>query len=159
MADTLLFMLVSQKTHPLQTLPGWQCNVRQSPTNSGRHRLWPVRQHALRDRGQAPERDARRVAHRPLAGEGTPDVAIDGTERRRQRPTDATQHKAHDRGKKTTPTDKHIVLVNDTTSTVIALGPTVVSPIWLRASNAPLKRSISVRSPEMISVRSRVLLR
>jgi len=119
-------MLVSQKTHPLQTLPGWQCHVRQSPTNSGRHRLWPVRQHALRDRGQAPERDARRVAHRPLAGEGRPDVAIDGTERRRQRPTDATQHKAHDRGKKTTPTDKHIVLVNDPTSTVIALGPTVV---------------------------------
>ena len=126
MADTLLFMLVSQKTHPLQTLPGWQCNVRQSPTNSGRHRLWPVRQHALRDRGQVPARDARRVAHRPLAGEGRPDVAIDGTERRRQRPTDATQHKAHDRGKKTTPTDKHIVLVNDPTSTVIALGPTVV---------------------------------
>ena len=126
MADTLLFIVVYQKTHPLQTLPGWQCHVRHSPTNSWRHRLWPVRHQALREMGQAPERDARRGAHRPLAGEGTPDVALAGPERRRQRPTDATQHKAHDRGKKTTPTDKHIVLVNDTTSTVIALGPTVV---------------------------------
>jgi len=39
----------------------------------------------------APERDASRVATSPLALEGAPDVAIDGTERRRQRPTDAAQ--------------------------------------------------------------------
>jgi len=126
LADKLLFIVVYQKTHPLQTLHGLQCNVSQSPTHYWLHRLWPVLQHALRDMGQAPERDASRVAHSPLAREGTPDVAMDGTERRRQRPTDATQHKAHDSGKKKTPTDKHIVLVNETTSTVLSLGPTVV---------------------------------
>ena len=82
-------------------------------------------QQALRDMGQAPERDASRVAHSPLAREGTPDLAIDGTERRRQRPTDATQQKAHYSGKKKTHTDKNIVLVNETTSKVIYLGPTV----------------------------------
>ena len=47
-----------------------------------------------------PERDGSRMAHHPLALEGGPDLAIDGTERRRQRPADATKQKAHDRGQK-----------------------------------------------------------
>ena len=90
-ADKLLFILVYQKTNPLQTMHGLQFNLSQSQTNYWLHRLWPVLHQALRDMGQAPERDASRVAHSPLAREGTPDLAIDGTERRRQRPTDATQ--------------------------------------------------------------------
>ena len=61
-----------------------------------------------------------------LAQEGTPALAMDGTERRRQRPPDARQHKAHDSGKQQTPTDTHIVLVHETPSTVLCLGPTVV---------------------------------
>jgi hypothetical protein len=125
LADKLLFILVCQKTNPLQTLHGLQCNLSQSQTNSWLHRLWPVLHQALRDMGQAPERDARRVAISPLALEGAPAVAIDGTERRRQRPTDATQQQTHDSGKKKTHTDKNIVLVNETTSKVIYLGPTV----------------------------------
>jgi hypothetical protein len=125
LADKLLFILVYQKTNPLQTMHGLQCNVSQSQTHSWLHRLWPVLHQALRTMGQAPERDASQVAHSPLAQEGTPDLALDGTERRRQRPTDATQHKAHDSGKKKTPTDKNIVLVNETTRKVMYLGPTV----------------------------------
>ena len=125
-ADKLLFILVYQKTNPLQTMHGLQFNLSQSQTNYWLHRLWPVLHQALRDMGQAPERDASRVAHSPLAREGTPDLAIDGTERRRQRPTDATQQKAHYSGKKKTHTDKNIVLVNETTRKVIYLGPTVV---------------------------------
>ena len=124
-ADTLLFIVVYQTTHPLHTLHGWQCNVRHSPTNDGRHRLWPVRQQALRDRGQAPERDASRGATSPLALEGAPDVAIDGTERRRQRPPDASQHQEQYSGKTKTPTDKHLLLVNAHTDKVVSLGPTV----------------------------------
>jgi hypothetical protein len=73
LADKLLFILVYQKTHPLQTLHGLQCNVSQSPTTSWLHRLWPVLQQAWRAMGQAPERDASRVARSPLAREGTPD--------------------------------------------------------------------------------------
>jgi len=126
LADKLLFILVYQKTNPLQTMHGLQFNLSQSQTNYWLHRLWPVLQQALRDMGQAPERDASRVAHSPLAREGMPALAIDGTERRRQRPTDATQQKEHYSGKKKTHTDKNIVLVNETTSKVIYLGPTVV---------------------------------
>src|SRR5215510_10566091 len=95
LADKLLFILVYQKTNPLQTMHGLQFNLSQAQTNYWLHRLWPVLQHALRDMGQTPERDARRVAHSFLAREGTPDVAIDGTERRRQRPTDPTRQKEH----------------------------------------------------------------
>jgi len=104
---------------------GLQCNVRQSPTNSWLPRLWPVLHPALRDRGQGPERDASRVATSPLALEGAPAVAIDGTERRRQRPPDASQHQEQYSGKKKTPTDKHLLLVNAHTDKVVSLGPTV----------------------------------
>ncbi len=76
--------------------------------------------------GHAREREASQVAHNPVAVEGTPALAIDGTERRRQRPTDATRQKAHYSGKKTTPTDQNILLVNEHTSKVVYLGPTVV---------------------------------
>ena len=39
------------------------------------------------------------------------DLALDGTERRRQRPQDAAEQKAHYSGKKKTHTDKNIGLV------------------------------------------------
>jgi len=125
LADKLLFILVYQKTNPLQTMHGLHFNLSQSQTNYWLHRLWPVLHQAWRDMGQAPERDASQVAHSPLAREGTPDLAIDGTERRRQRPTDATQQQAHYSGKKKTHTDKTLILVNEPTRKVIYLGPTV----------------------------------
>jgi hypothetical protein len=50
---------------------------------------------------------------------------MDGTERRRQRPTDVQRQKEYDSGKKKTHTDKNRLLVNETTSTVVSLGPTV----------------------------------
>jgi len=124
-ADKLLFILVYEKTNPLQTMQGLQFNLSQAQTNYWLHRLWPVLQHALRDMGQTPERDARRVAHSFLAREGTPDVAIDGTERRRQRPTDPTRQKEHYSGKKKAHTDKNLLLVNETTRKVVYLGPTI----------------------------------
>jgi len=73
----------------------------------------------------APERDASRVATSPLALEGAPAGARDGTERRRQRPTDASAHTAHDSGKKQAHTEKHVLLVHAYTSTVVSLSPTV----------------------------------
>ena len=73
----------------------------------------------------APERAASRVATSPLALEGAPDMAIDGTERRRQRPTNAAQPQEQYSGKKKTHTDKNLVLVNEPTDKVIYLGPTV----------------------------------
>jgi DDE superfamily endonuclease len=62
-----------------------------------------------------------------LAGalEGAPNGVIDGTERRRQCPTDAAQQKEQYSGKQKTPTDKQLVLVNAHTTKVVYLGPTV----------------------------------
>ena len=65
------------------------------------------------------------MATSPLALEGAPDLALDGTERRRHRPADAAVQQEHYSGKKKTHTDKHIVLVNATTSKVVYLSPTI----------------------------------
>jgi len=125
MEDKLLFILVYQKTNPLQTMHGLSFTLRQAQTNYWIHHLLPVLQHALAALGMAPERDASRVATSPLALEGAPDMAIDGTERRRQRPSAPSQHQAHDSGKQQTPTDTNLLLVNAPTDNVLSLGPTV----------------------------------
>jgi len=72
-----------------------------------------------------PERDASRIAVHPLALEGAPALVIDGTERRRQRPTDVAKQKEHYSGKKKTHTDKNLLLVNEHTTKVVYLGPTL----------------------------------
>ncbi len=86
--------------------------------------MLPVLQQALGELGLTPEREASRVTHSQLALEGAPDLAIDGTERRRQRPADEALQKEHYSGKKKAHTDKNIVLVNETTGKVVYLGPT-----------------------------------
>src|SRR6266436_1254885 len=102
MEGKLLFILVYQKTNPLQTMHGLQFDLSQPQTHYWIHHLLPVLQHALATLGMAPERDASRVATSPLAREGAPDSVIDGTERRRQRPTNAVQQKELYSGKKNT---------------------------------------------------------
>jgi len=125
MEDKLLFILVYQKTNPLQTMHGLQFALSQPQTHYWIQHLLPVLQRALADLGLAPERDASGVATNPLTREGVPALAIDGTERRRQRPVDAAQQRAHYSGKKKTHTDKNILLVNEQTGKVVYLGPTV----------------------------------
>jgi len=124
-ADKLLFILVYQKTNPLQTMHGLQCTLSQAQTNYWIHRLLPVLQHALSALAMQPERDASRVAVHPLTWEGAPALAIDGTERRRQRPADGARQQEHYSGKKKAHTDKNIVLINEHTGKVVYLGPTV----------------------------------
>jgi Helix-turn-helix of DDE superfamily endonuclease/DDE superfamily endonuclease len=126
MEDKLLFILVYQKTNPLQTMHGLPFALSQPQTHYWIHHLLPVLPRALAALGVAPERDASRVATSPLALEGAPDGVIDGTERRRQRPTDAAQQKDPYSGKKKTHTDKNLLLVNEHTTKVVYLGPTVV---------------------------------
>lgn len=123
--DKLLFILVYQKTHPLQTLHGLQFGLSQAQANYWIHRLLPVLQGVLRELGMAPERDAARVETNPLAVAGTQELAIDGTERRRRRPQDAARQTAHYSGKTKAHTDKNLLLVNETTRQVIYLSPTV----------------------------------
>src|SRR4029453_15902338 len=106
---------------------GLQFELSQPQTHYWIHRLLPVLQRALATLGMAPERDASRVAPSPLALEGAPEMAIDGTERRRQRPTNAAQQQEQYSGKKKTHTDKNLLLVNEHTDKVIYLGPTVAA--------------------------------
>jgi len=125
--DKLLFILVYQKTYPLQTMQGLHFGLSQPPANDWIHRLLPVLQRALQTLGMLPERDGSQVATCPLAREGDRvELAIDGTERRRQRPHDATRQRDPYSGKKKTHTDQNILLVNETTDKVSYLGPTVV---------------------------------
>jgi Helix-turn-helix of DDE superfamily endonuclease/DDE superfamily endonuclease len=123
--DQLFFVLVYQKTTPLQTMHGLHFGVSQPQANAWIHRLLPVLQQALRALGEAPERDARRVASSARARAGGPDLTLDGSERRRQRPQEHPKHKEHYSGKKKAHTDNNILLVNANTRKVVYLSPTV----------------------------------
>src|SRR5215510_6355513 len=68
--DKLFFILVYPKTNPLQTMHGWQFGLSQPQANDWMHRLLPVLHQALRTLGEAPERDAQRVATSALACAG-----------------------------------------------------------------------------------------
>jgi Helix-turn-helix of DDE superfamily endonuclease/DDE superfamily endonuclease len=124
-ADKLVFILVYQKTNPLQTAHALHFGLSQPQANYWIHHLFPILRDTLDALGMKPERDASRMAHPHLALEGGPDWAIDGTERRRPRPADATQQKAQYSGKKKTHTDKNLLLVNEHTGKVVYLSPTV----------------------------------
>jgi hypothetical protein len=125
MEDKLFFILVYQKPNPLQTMHGLQFDLSQPQTHYWMHRLLPVLRCALAARDMTPERDASRVATSPLMLEGAPAGALDGTERRRQHPTEAAQQTAHYSGKKKAHTDKNVLRINAYTSTVVYLSPTV----------------------------------
>lgn len=122
--DRVLFILIYLKTNPLQTMHGLQFGLSQSQTNYWIHHLLPVVQVALRELRMTPARNGDEVASSPLALEGTPDLALDGTERRRQRPQAAAEQGAHYSGKKKTHTDKNVVLINANSGKVVYLGPT-----------------------------------
>ena len=123
--EQLLFILVYQKTAPLQTMQGLQFGLSQPQTNYWIHRLLPVLQASLRALGLAPERVGSAVATTPRALTGGAHLSLDGTERRLQRPVNATQQTAKYSGKKRTHTDKNLVLGNENTTQVVYLSPTV----------------------------------
>ncbi len=121
----LLLSLVYQKPHPLQPRHALPFGLSQPQANYWIHRRLPVVPRALPLRGMRPERDASQVAPL-LAREG--DVfarALDGTERRRQRPQDPAQQPDHYSGKKKAHSDNHLLLVKDPTGKVLSLRPTV----------------------------------
>ena len=113
-----MFVLVYQKTYPLQELLGSVLDLCQSRVNRWIHRLLPILMQALDDLGFLPERDPRRFArHERQQGEPL-DLIIDGTERRRQRPKSPEEQALHYSGKKKVHSDKHIVIVNVQTKRV-----------------------------------------
>ena len=120
----LLFVLVYQKTYPLQVLLGETFEMSQARANQWLHRLLPVLHQALEDLGVMPERNPRQfAAHERRRGEKL-DLTIDGTERRRQRPKDPEKQALHYSGKKKAHSDKNVLIVNTRTKRVGYLSQT-----------------------------------
>jgi hypothetical protein len=110
--DKLLFILVYQKAYPLQELLGSLFDLSQSQANRWVHRLLPILVRALGRLGLLPERNPRRFSqHERRQGEA-PDLIIDGTDRRRQRPKNREKQALHYSGKKKAHTDKNVVIIN-----------------------------------------------
>jgi len=108
----LLFVLSYVKTYPLQALHGLTFELSQSQTNYWLHHLLPVLKGALDNLDVIPERDPHQFAQAQRRRHETPELIIDGTERRRQRPKDPEKQTLHYSGKKKVHTDKNVVIVN-----------------------------------------------
>ncbi len=120
----LLFVLVYQKTYPVQTLLGEVFGLSQSRANAWIHRLLPILKDALDDWGVLPERDPHQFARHEKRQGGSPDYLIDGTERRRQRPKNPEKQALHYSGKKKTHSDKNILIAHRRTTRVGYLSQT-----------------------------------
>ena len=123
--DKLLFILIYEKTYPIQEMLGLQFGISQPQANYWVHLLLPILRQALAEMGLTPERDGEAVAENPLVSEAEPDFLIDGTERRRQRPKDSKKQREYYSGKKKAHTDKNVLLTSSHTKKVLYLSPTV----------------------------------
>jgi hypothetical protein len=95
----------------LQALLGEVFELSQSRVNEWVHRLLPILKGALDDLGLVPARDPEHFAQSEQQSGELPDLIIDGTERRRQRPKTPEKQTAHYRGKKKRHCDKNVVVV------------------------------------------------
>jgi len=126
MEQKLVFILVYQKTYPLQVVLGELFGMSQSAANQWIHRLLPLLQTALRALGVAPERDGQQFAQAERQQPGPREYIIDGTERRRLRPKNKEKQAQHYSGKKKAHTDKNLVITCQKTNRVGYLSPTRV---------------------------------
>lgn len=124
MADKLLFILVYQKTYPLQTMQGLHFDFSQPSANEWIHRLLPILQETLSNLGMTPEREGAALAESEWFDELSADLLIDGSERRRQRPQDEQAQSDHYSGKKKTHSDKNLLLSHAESGQVLYLSPT-----------------------------------
>ncbi len=110
MEDKLFFILFYLKTYPLQEVLAFLFGMSQSRANDWIYKLSKVLHMALAKTGELPERVASNLKER-LKDETEETLAIDGTERRRQRPKDAEEQKKFYSGKKKAHTVKNNVIV------------------------------------------------
>jgi hypothetical protein len=122
----LLLILVHQKTYPLQSLLGEVFGLSQSRVNEWIHRLLPILKAALGELGVLPEREPGHFAQSESQHGEHPDLIIDGTERRRQRPKSPDKQAAAYSGKKKTHCDKNVVIVQAKSKRVGFLSQTYV---------------------------------
>jgi len=128
--DKLLFILVYFKTYPLQEVLAFHFDISQSQACQWIHVLSEVLLLALNELGYTPERNPQKVKellksyidesekysenetnNEAKSETSTEKYAIDGTERRRQRPKDNEEQKLFYSGKKKTHTVKNNVIV------------------------------------------------
>ena len=102
-----------------------QFGLSQGQVNDWIQRLLPVLQASLALLQLTPERDGSAVAAAVETSAGGPNLSLDGTERRVQRPVNPVQQREKYSGKKKTHTEKNVVLVNEHTQRVVSLSPTV----------------------------------
>lgn len=122
--DKLLFVLVYQKTYPLPVVQGELFALSQPRTNYWIHHLLPVLQLALHQMGVMPERTGPQLARHEQQQHEAPELIIDGTERRRQRPKKPEKQALHYSGKKKAHSDKNIVVVQRASTCVAFLRKT-----------------------------------
>jgi len=120
----LLFVLVYQKTYPVQVVLGALFDLSQPRANEWLQALLPILQQALDDLDALPERKPRQFARNKKRKSESKEFIIDGTERRRQRPKSQKKQALHYSGKKKVHTDKNVVLVNAKTKRVDYLSQT-----------------------------------
>lgn len=107
----LLFILVYQKSYPLQSILAELFGISQGRANEWIHRLLPILKQALDDLGVLPERDPKKFKAKEQHQKDATTSIIDGTERRRQRPKQAEKQALHYSGKKKIHSDKNVVIV------------------------------------------------
>ena len=123
-AQKLLFILVYQKTYPLQALLGEVFELSQPRVNHWVHHLLPLLQQTLEALEVMPERKPRQFA---LQGGGkgeAVELIIDGTDLRRQRPQSPEKQALHYSGKHKAHSDKNVVVVHAKTKRVGYLSQT-----------------------------------
>jgi hypothetical protein len=125
LSEKLLFIVVYQKTSPLQTAHGLQFGMSQGQVNHWVHRLLPVLQMSLQELGMKPLRKGEEVAASIEASEGGANLSFDAAERLLQRPVNTEKQKKKYSGKRKTHTDKNLLLVNENTKKVVYLSEPV----------------------------------
>lgn len=108
--NKLLFILFYFKTYPLQEVVAFMFGMTQSQACEWIHTLSIVLKMALGHMQHLPERDPEQVKA-VLTEDPENKFAIDGTERRRQRPKDSIEQTEYYSGKKKTHTVKNNVIV------------------------------------------------
>jgi hypothetical protein len=120
----LLFILVYQKTYPVQLVMAELFGMSQSSANEWIKRLLPILGKALDAMGVLPERKGKQFAKTEARRAEKAKYIIDGTERRRQRPKDPVKQALHYSGKKKVHSDKNLVIVQASSTRVGYLSPT-----------------------------------
>lgn len=124
MEDKLLFILYYQKTYPLQEVMGALFGMSQGRANEWIQRLMRILKIALREGKYLPSRETEGLKE-TLRESLEQEYAIDGTERRRQRPKDQEEQKKYYSGKKKAHTYKNNLLVEISSRKVKYLSKTV----------------------------------